>query len=123
MKKKRKKKAPERNVLAFALPLLTLLSVMASVLLWSYTSERFGNAYRGYAKAGRTSEVFLEVIKQPAVAITFAALLMFDAAALAAVAGAIKKKRPGAAFFLVLTLINAALFPAIMYAAAVSAAS
>ncbi len=98
----------------FAIPILTLVTVMAAVLLWDYTGTRFGEMYKGYAADGRTGEVVSAFVKDPAVFLTVAALLSFNVAAVASVVRAIRERQRGAGFFFILIIVNVAVFIAIM---------
>ena len=77
----------------------------------------FGDMYKGYAEAGRTGEVISAFVSDPAVFLTAAALIFLNIAAVAAVVRAIKSKHSGAFFFLILIIVNIAVFLAILYIA------
>ena len=106
-----------RAVYRFAIPVLTLVTVVAAILLWDYSGTHFGDMYRGYANEGRTGEVISAFVSDPAVFLTSAALIFLNIAAVAAVVRAIRSRHKGAWFFLLLIVINIAAFLAILYIA------
>ncbi len=106
-----------RAAYRFAIPILTLVTVVAAILLWDYTVSHFGDMYRGYADRGRTGEVISAFISDPAVFLTAAALLFLNIAAVIAVVRAIRSRHSGAFFFLLLIIVNIAVFIAILYIA------
>ena len=116
-------KPKNRAVYRFAIPILTLVTVIASVLLWDYTVNSFGDMYRGYADSGRMGEVISAFVTDPAVFLIAAALLFLSLAATVAVVRAIKAKHSGAFFFLLLIIVNIALFIGILYIAACEVAA
>ena len=106
-----------RAAYRFAIPILTLVTVVAAILLWDYTVTQFGDMYRGYANQGRTGEVISAFISDPAVFLTAVALLFLNIAAVVAVVRAIRSRHSGAYFFLLLIIVNIAVFFAILYIA------
>ena len=110
-------KPKNRAVYRFAIPLLTLVTAVAAILLWDYTVSRFGDMYKGYAAAGKTGEVVSAFVSDPAVFLTAAAFLSLNIAAVAAVVRAIRAKHSGAFFFLILIFVNVAVFLAILFIA------
>jgi len=106
-----------RAVYRFAIPLLTLVTAVAAILLWDYSVAHFGDMFRGYADAGRMGDVISAFISEPAVFLTAAALLSLNIAAVAAVVRAIRSKHAGAYFFLLLIVINIAVFIGILFIA------
>ena len=111
-----------RAVYRFAIPVLTLVTVIASVLLWDYTVSRYGDMYKGYANSGRLGEVISSFVLDPAVFLTAAALVFLSVAAMGSVVRAMRARRSGAFFFLLLIVVNVAIFIAIMYIAVSEAA-
>ncbi|MBR6917635.1 MAG: hypothetical protein IKN38_05575 [Clostridia bacterium] len=107
----------------FAVPVLSLVTVMLSVLLWSYSTDRFGDTFRGYGANGRIGEVLLAFLKEPAMAVSALAVLILNAAGAVSSRHAMKNEQKGAFLFLAITVINVLVFLSIMYVAAHSAAS
>ena len=112
-----------RAVYRFAIPVLSLVTVVAAVLLWDYTVTSFGDMYKGYAGEGKTGDVISAFVSEPAVFLTSAAMILLNVAAVAAVVRAIRSKHRGAWFFLLLIIVNIAVFIAILYIAVLEVAS
>ena len=119
----KKKKMAERYTYRYAIPLLTLVTVIAAILIWNYTADVFGDTYKGYAEDGRTHEVALAFLKEPVVILSLLALICFNAASFASVRRAIRQKHPGALLFLFILIITIVAFAAIMYTAVMNVAA
>ncbi|MBQ7669730.1 MAG: hypothetical protein IJS45_03295 [Clostridia bacterium] len=119
------KKRPEKEggFYRFAIPLLMLISTAGAVLIWSYSTDTFGNSFKGFSDDGRLVEVYLAFLKDPVILLTVLGLLLFDIASFISVVRAIREKKSGAAALMVLLLISVAAFAAIIITAVTQAAS
>lgn len=118
-----KKFEKEGGFYKFAIPLLTLISTAGAVLIWSYSSDTFGNSFKGFADNGKLSEVYLAFLKDPIILLAVLGILLFDIASFISVIRAIREKKPGAAALLILLLASVAAFAAIIITAVTQAAS
>ena len=118
-------KRPEKEggFYRFAIPLLMLISTAGAVFIWSYSSDTFGNSFKGFADGGKLFEVYLAFFKDPIILLTVLGILLFDIASFISVVRAIREKKSGAAALLTVLLVSVAAFAAIIITAVTQAAS
>lgn len=119
----KRKKRSESGFYKYAVPLTMFVSTAASVLLWSYSTELFGDRFRGFADSGRFKEVFGAFFGEPALLLTVLGVLFLNFAAFAFVYRAVKDKKRGAPLLLVLNLVSFAASVAIIANAMIALAA
>lgn len=116
-KKKRGRKRRERTLYKFAVPMVMFVATVAAVLIWNYSTNLFGNRFRGFAANGKLGEVALAFFGEPAILAATAGVLMLSIASFAVLSRALKEKRSGALLLTVLLIVSDAAFAAIIYTA------
>ena len=101
----------------YAVPLMMFVSTAAAVFLWSYSSSLFGDSFRGYAGAGRMREVLGAFFGEATILFTVLGVLFLDLAAFAFVWRAMKDKKRGALFLMILHILSLVAFAAIIVTA------